>query len=135
MSTEFTANPKETKGEIYIDNIVCNIVGGSKITNNTKGKNQAKTTKSKILVKSKNHDFPKSRTGKTRTGFLTPKARLMFIQLRQEFVKTPILYYLDPKSHIQIKTDLLDYAICSILSQLSSEIKPNRVVTKANLGQ
>ena len=34
--------------------------------------------KSKILVKSKNHDSSKSRTEKARTGFLTPKARLAF---------------------------------------------------------
>ena len=39
-------------------------------------KNQAKTTKSK------NNDFPKSRTEKAETGFFTPKARLAITQLR-----------------------------------------------------
>ena len=57
------------------------------------------------MVKSKNYDFPKFRTKKAVTGFLTPKARLAFTQLRQVFVKAPILHYFDPKSHIRIGID------------------------------
>ena len=58
------------------------IIGGGEATNQTnfiKRKNQAKTTKSKILVKSKNHDFLlNSRNKEVGTGFFTPKARLAF---------------------------------------------------------
>ena len=53
------------------------------------------------MVKSKNHDFPPNfRNGEVGQGFLIPKARLAFTQLRQTFVEAPILYYFDPESHI-----------------------------------
>ena len=78
-STGSAAHPEETEGEVGGDSVVGNsMVGGGEATNPTKGKNQAKTTKSKILVKSKNHDFPKSRIEKAETCFFTPKARLAF---------------------------------------------------------
>ena len=135
-STESAANPKETEGEVGGNSVVGNsMVGGGEAINSTKGKNQAKTTKSKILVKSKNHDFPKSRIEKVGTGFFTPEARLAFTQLRQAFVKAPILYHFDPKNYIRIKTNASGYAIGGILSQLFSETRPDEVVTKANLGQ
>ena len=90
-------NPKETKGEVSGNSMVGNsMVGGGKATNLIKGKNQAKTTKSKILVKSKNYDFPKSRTEQAKTGFFTPKTRLAFTQLRQAFIEVLIFYYFDP---------------------------------------
>ena len=111
-----------------------NVVGGGEATNPTKRKNWAKTTKSKILVKSKNHDFSKSRPEEAGTGFFTPETRLAFIQLRQAFVKTPILYYLDPESHIWIETDALGYVIGGVLNQLSSRVRPDGVVTKDDLG-
>ena len=111
------------------------MVDDGEATNPTKRKNQTKTTKSKILVKSKNHDFPKSRTEKVGTSFLAPEARLAFTQLRQAFVEALIFYYFDPESYIQIETDLSGYAIGGVLSQLSSGNKPDGVVTKANLGQ
>ena len=62
--------------------MVSNLIGGGEATNPTKRKNQAKTTKFKILVKSKNHDFFMSKTEKVGTGFLISKARLAFTQLR-----------------------------------------------------
>ena len=78
-STGSATNPKETEGKITGNSMVDNsIVSGGEVTNPTKRKNQAKTTKSKILIKSTNHDFPKSRTKKAGTGFFIPKARLMF---------------------------------------------------------
>ena len=75
-----------------------------------------KTTKSKILVKFSNHDFPKSRPEKTGMGFLIPKARLAFTQLRQAFVKVPILHHFNLESHIRIETDTSGYAIGGVLS-------------------
>ena len=136
-STESATSLEETEGEVGGNSVVGNsIVGGGEATNPTKGKNQAKMTKSKILVKSKNPDFPpNSRNKEAGTGFLTSEARLAFIQLRQAFVKVPILHYFDLESHIRIETDASGYAIGSILSQLSFETRPNGVVTKADLAQ
>ena len=104
------ASPKETEGGVGGDNVV-DVVSGGEAINPTKRKNLAKTTKSKIWVKSKNHDFPKSRPEEAGTGFLTPEARLAFTRLRQSFVKAPILHHFDQKSHIRIETDALGYAI------------------------
>ena len=115
-STGSAANSKETKSEVGGNSMVGNVIGGGETINSTKEKNQAKTTKSKILVKSKNHDFPKFRTEKAETGFLTPKARLVFNQLRQAFIEAPILHHFDPKSHIWIETDVSSYAIGGVLS-------------------
>ena len=105
------------------------VVGGGEAINPTKGKNQAKMTKSK------NQDFPKFRNEKVEMGFLTPKARLAFTQSRQAFVKAPIFHYFDSESHIRIETDVSSYAIGGVLSQLSSGTRPDGIVTKANLGQ
>ena len=136
-NTESAANPEETEGEIGGGSMVdYSIVDDVETTNPTKGKNQAKTTKSKILVKFKNHDFSlNSRNREFGTGFLTPKARLAFTQLRQVFVKVPILHHFNPKSHIWIETDVSGYTIGGVLNQLSSETRPDEVVTTANLGQ
>ena len=81
-STRFAANTKETEGEVGDDSVVGDLIDSSEATNPTIRKNQAKTTKSIILVKSKNHEFPKSRTEEAGMGFFTPKARLTFTQLR-----------------------------------------------------
>ena len=134
-STGSVVNPKKTEGEVSGNSVDGNLIGGGEATNPTKGKNQAKITKSKILVKSKSHDFLKSRTEDAGTGFLIPKAKLAFIQLRQAFVKAPIFYYFDPKSLIWIKTDASGYTIGGILSQLFSGTRPDEIVTKTDLGQ
>ena len=132
-STGSVASLKETKSGVGGVSVV-DMVGGGEVTKPTKRKNLAKTTKSKILVKSKNHDFPKSRPEEAGTGFLTPKARLAFTQLRQAFVEAPIFHHFDPESHIRIETDASGYAIGGVLSQLSSGTRPDGVVTKADLG-
>ena len=117
-STGSTANSEETKSKVGGNSMVGNsMVGGSEATNPTKRKNQAKITKSKILVKSKSHDFPpNSRNKEAGTGFLTLEARLAFTQLRQAFVKAPIFYHFNPESHIRIETDVSDYAISGVLN-------------------
>ena len=104
-STGSAANLEETKSEVGDKSVVGNsMVGGGETinqVNSTKRKNQAKTTKSKILVKSKNHYFPpNAKNGETGMGFFTSEARLVFTQLRQAFIKAPIFYHFDPKSHI-----------------------------------
>ena len=80
-STGFAANFEKTKSKANSDSVIGNsMVGGGEATNqphSIKRKNQAKTTKSKILIKSKNHDFPPNSTNKeVGTGFFTPEARL-----------------------------------------------------------
>ena len=90
----------------------------------------------KNLVKSKNHDFPlNSRNREVETSFFIPKARLMFIQLKQAFIKAAIFYHFDPKCHIWIEIDASGYAIGGILSQLVSKTRPDKVVTKIDLSQ
>ena len=135
-STRFTANPEKTEDKAGGNSMFGNsIVGGDKATNSIKRKNQAKTTKSKILVKSKNRDFLfKSRSKEAGTSFFILEARLAFIQLRQAFIKALILYHFHLKSHIQIETNASSYAIGSNLSQLSSRTRPDGVVIKTNLG-
>ena len=53
------------------------------------------------------------------TGYLTPKAKQAFTQLRQAFTKAPILRHFDPKCHIRIETVMSGYAIGEVLSQLT----------------
>ena len=135
-NTGSVANLKEPESEIGGNNVVGNsMVSGNEATNFIKRKNQAKTTKSKILVKSKNYGFPPySRNREAGMGFFTPKTRLAFTQLRQAFVKAPILYHFHPKSYIRNETDTSGYAIGGVLSQLSFGTRPDGVVTKADLG-
>ena len=70
-----------------------------------------KSSKSKNLFKSK----------KTELGFLTSGARKAFTELRQAFIKAPILYHFDPERHIRVETDASGYAIGGVLSQLTSD--------------
>ena len=54
-------------------------------------------------------------------SYLTLNTRWAFIQLRQAFIKTPILQDFDTEHYIRIKTDAFGYAISSILSQMILE--------------
>ena len=54
-----------------------------------------------------------------RLDFLTPRAKLAFVKLRQTFIKAPILHHLDLGRHIWIETDASEYAIGRVLSQLT----------------
>ena len=77
-------NSKEIEGKVNGNKVDGdNLNSGGETTNqsNSIKKNQAKITKSKILVKSKNHDVSlNSRNRKAETGFFTSKARLAFTQ-------------------------------------------------------
>lgn len=66
---------------------------------------------SQVIIKAKSKKF--------RTRFLTPGAKLAFVKLRQAFNTPPILHYSDLKYHICIKTDVSDYPIGGIFSQLT----------------
>ena len=60
-----------------------------------------------------------SKNSNKATGYLIPKARLAFTQLRKAFIKALILQHFDPKCHIWIETDVSGYAIDGVLNQLN----------------
>ena len=72
------------------------------------GNKQDKTVK-KLLFKKSNKA----------SNYLIPKARLVFTQLRKTFTKAIILGYFNLECHIRIKTNVSNYAISSVLSQLT----------------
>ena len=88
-----------------------NEVDGGEVKVDEVGKKVQKTTKSKNLSKSKNT------VGSS--DFLTPKAKLAFIELRQVFLKALILHHFDLERHIRIETNVSGYAIGGVLSQLT----------------
>ena len=53
--------------------------------------------------------------------FLIADTRQAFTQLRQAFIKAPILSHFDPEHHIRIETDASSYAIDGVLNQLTSD--------------
>ena len=60
-----------------------------------------------------------SKSKKTESGFLTSGARKAFTELRQAFIKAPILHHFDPECHIRVETDASGYAIGGVFSQLT----------------
>ena len=94
---------------------------------------KSKGEKSKKPPKSGNS--PNFNTKNTGPSFLTLEARSAFNHLRLAFIGAPILQDFDPECHIRIKTDVSDYIIDGVLSQLASGTSLNGVVTKADLGQ
>ena len=85
----------------------------------------------KKLLKSGN--LPNFNAKKNRPSFLILNTRTTFNYLWLAFIKALILQYFDLECHIWIETDVLGYAISGILSQLASETKPNKIVSKTNL--
>ena len=57
-----------------------------------------------------------SKSKKTESGFLTPGARKVFTELRQAFIKAPILHHFDPERHIRVETDGFGYVIGGVFS-------------------
>lgn len=55
----------------------------------------------------------------SKAGFFTPRVKLVFVKFRQLFIKTPILYHFDLKCHIWFETDVSNYDIDKVLSQLT----------------
>ena len=72
-STESAANSKETEDRLVGNSVVGDMVRGNKATNSTKEINLVKTTKSKILVKSKTMIFLSLGLRKSKQAFLPPK--------------------------------------------------------------
>ena len=88
-------------------------VDGDKVEVDEVGKKVQKSSKFKILSKSK-------KTIRS-LDFLTLRAKLAFTKLKQAFLKAPILYHFDPECHIRIETGALGYTISRVLSQLTSD--------------
>ena len=82
-------------------------IDGGKVEVDKVGKKFRKTHKSKKLSKSKNT---------VGSGFLIPKTKLAFTQLRQVLLKAPIFYHFNPERHIRIETDVSGYAIGGVFS-------------------
>ena len=104
---------------------------------NSKGK---KSSKSRKLAKSrkklsKSENSPNFNPKNNGPSFLTSKARAAFNCLRLAFIEALIFQHFDLECHIWIETDISSYAINGMLSQLTSINRPDRVVTKTNLGQ
>lgn len=98
---------------------------GSKINRDEKykfaKKKNWKIAKSKNLI-IVNHDyFSQSKNIKifNKLNLLIAETRLTFIKLRQIFIETSILCYLDSKYPIQIESNTSDYAIDSVFGQLA----------------
>ena len=60
---------------------------------------------------------------------------MAFNYLLLAFTKALILWYFNPECHISIETDTLGYTIDKMLSWLTSETSPNKIVIKINLCQ
>ena len=85
-------------------------VDGREVEVDEVGKKVQKTSKSKNLSKSKKTVGP--------LDFFTAEAKL---ELRQAFLKAPILHHFDLERYIQIETDVSGYAIGEVLSQQISD--------------
>ena len=44
---------------------------------------------------------------------------MVFIELRQVFVKAPIFYHFEPKRHIRVETDISGYIVGEVFNQLT----------------
>ena len=106
-------------------------LGKSKGQNLSKSRKLAKSRKNLL----KNGHSPNFGATETGPSFLTLGARKAFNCLQLAFTKAPILWHFDPEWHIWIETDILGYAINSVLSQLAFETRADVIVTKSDLGK
>ena len=113
-STESLTQPEKAKVGVggdsragrYRSELDRSKVDGGEVGDNEVGKKVQNLSKSKKSV---------------RSDFLTSGAKLAFAELRQAFIKAPILHHFDPERHIRIETDVSGYAIGGVLSQLTSD--------------
>ena len=84
---------------------------------------------------SKSGNLPNFDAKENGPSFLTPNARTAFNHLRLAFTKASILQHFDLKCYIWIETDASGYVISGVLSQLASETRPDKIVTKTDMGQ
>ena len=94
--------------ELYDNAVDGGEVDGDEFEDNEVGEKVQKRSKSKNLSKST-------------LDFLISGAKLAFTELRQAFLKALIFQHFDREHYIRIETDSSGYAICGILSQLTSD--------------
>ena len=63
-----------------------------------------------------------SNSAKNVSNYLTPNAKRVFDQLRQDFTRAPILQHFDPEKYIRVETDVSGHAIGRVLSQLTNNL-------------
>ena len=85
------------------------VVGGGGSDKNLSISKKLKNAKSGIQTRIRVTEEP---------TFLTPGTKKAFNQLREAFIKAPILRHFDPECHIRIETNTLSYAIEGVLNQL-----------------
>lgn len=71
-------------------------------------------------------------TKPSRLIFLSPRPKQLFFSLQKAFIKAPILYHFNSKSHILIETNASSYAIDRVLSQLTLDKSSSSYVTLTN---
>lgn len=92
------------------DNTIDKVDGDINNVNKTKSKNKVISNflaKSKLLVKISSG-----------SDFLTFKTRLVFVKLKQTFIKALILHHFDLEYHICVKINVLSYIINKAFYQL-----------------
>ena len=91
---------------------------GDKVGENIKNLSTIINLVKSKLTKPKKAGLPNTKVN-SKTDFLTPRAKKVFIHLQKAFTKAPILRHFDPKRHIWIETDALGYTISKVLSQMT----------------
>ncbi len=75
-----------------------------------------KTAKSKKWIRAKKAEASRAKNLGQSGSFLTTDTRRAFTELKQAFLKAPILNHFDPERHLQIETDASGYAIGGVLN-------------------
>ena len=101
-SEEFAKKSEKLKGQ--------NLAKFQKLSKSEKSKGE------KLKKLSKSRNLLKFNAMEAGLSFLTLDAREAFNRLRLAFIEASILQYFDSECHIRIKTDVLGYAINSILN-------------------
>ncbi len=80
----------------------------------------SKTAKSKKWIRVKKSEASRTKNLSSQSGsFFTSEATKTFIEVKHEFIKTPIQNHFDQERHIQVETDTSCYDIGGIHSQLA----------------
>lgn len=116
LKTLTTKSVKFRKNRIKVDGDVRSKFDNSEVNGNMVDGNEIRDDE---LAKKKNYqktfEFKKSVRS---LGFFIFKDKLIFIKLKQAFVKTLIFYHFNLECHIQIKTNISHYTIDKVFSQL-----------------
>lgn len=124
MNYYATDSNTNTGTSIGIDESIKNLLTVTKLAQSKKS-NLAKSKKSN-LIKSKKSNFVKSKNSTllkdyakanfTTMDFLTFEAKKTFVYLRKSFISALRLRYPNPKGNIEIKENVMGYAISEIVS-------------------